>query len=128
MHHHIPAHSLAGANLIIDIRILLSEWTMEQVIGYLEYLIKQPSNPFCNLAAQLKRLAYVNAMISMWPEFNIQEELPRGSEDLSDGYRSLGPKDSGASGIRQLLFQRTRFRGCRATISLSMSKTWTSQR
>ena len=33
---------------------LSSQWTMERVIGYLGSLLRQPSNPFRNLAAQTR--------------------------------------------------------------------------
>ena len=73
---------------------LSSQWTMERVIGYLGTLLRQPSNVFRNLAAQSRRLAYVNAMVAMWPSFQEEEKDPRGSEDIGDGYLLLGPKDA----------------------------------
>ena len=72
---------------------LSAQWTMERVIGYLGSLLKQPSKLFRNLSAQSRRLAYANAMIAIWPEFQLQDNHPKGSEDLGDGYRLLGPKD-----------------------------------
>jgi len=74
---------------------LSSQWTMERVIGYLGSLLRQPSNIFRNLAAQSKCLAYVNAMVAMWPTFQAEKGNPRGSKDLGDGYVLLGPKDTG---------------------------------
>jgi len=73
---------------------LSSQWTMERVIGYLGSLLRQPSNMFRHLAAQSRRLAYVNALVSMWPAFQVEEKDPRGSNDIGDGYLLLGPKDT----------------------------------
>ena len=73
--------------------MLSAQWTMERVIGYVGTLLKQPSNLFCNLSAQMKHLAYKNAIVAMWPEFEIQKENPRGCRDFGDGYQLLGPKD-----------------------------------
>ena len=73
---------------------LSSQWTMERVIGYLRSLLRQPSNPFRNLAAQTKRVVYTNALIAMWPEFDKPVHTPQGSKDLDGGYLLLGPKDT----------------------------------
>ena len=75
---------------------LSSQWTMERVIGYLGSLLRQPSNPFRNLAAQTRRVAVTNAVVAMWPDFEHTKGNPRGSEDLSGGYLLLGPKDTSA--------------------------------
>ena len=74
---------------------LSSQWTMERVIGYLGSLLRQPSNPFRNLAAQTKRVAHTNALVAMWPEFGKPVDDPRGSKNLGNGYLLLGPKDTG---------------------------------
>ena len=73
---------------------LSSQWTMERVIGHLGSLLRQPSNPFWNLAAQTRRVATTNALISMWPDLERTKGDPRGSKDLGDGYQLLGPKDT----------------------------------
>ena len=75
---------------------LSSQWTMERVIGYLGSLLRQPSNPFRNLAAQTRRVATSNALIAMWPDFEKPKEAPRGSKNLGDSYTLLGPKDKTA--------------------------------
>jgi hypothetical protein len=67
---------------------------MERVIGYMGSLLKQPSNPFRNFAAQTRRVATTNALIAMWPEFEKPKDAPRGSKDLGDGFLLLGPKDT----------------------------------
>ena len=73
---------------------LSSQWTMERVIGYLGSLLRQPSNPFRNLAAQTMRVATTNALVAMWPDLEKPKATPRGSKDLGDHYRLLGPKDT----------------------------------
>src|SRR5258708_30943730 len=67
---------------------------MEHIIGYLGSLLRQPSNPFQNLAVQTGRFATTNALVAMWPDFLPQKGDPRGSRDLGDGYLLLGPKDT----------------------------------
>ena len=83
---------------------LSSQWTMERVIGYLGSLLRQPSNPFRNLAAQTRRVATTNALCAMWPEFQSSKGNPMGSVDLSDGFLLLGPKDT----TRYIFSQRER--------------------
>jgi hypothetical protein len=72
---------------------LSSQWTMERVIGFFGLLLRQPSNPFRNLAKQAERVGISNALFAMWPELEVRKENPRGSMDLGDGYLLLGPKD-----------------------------------
>ena len=72
---------------------LSSQWTMERVIGYLGSLLRQPSNPFRNLAAQTRRVAISNSLFAIWPDLDKTEENPRGSIELGDNYLLLGPKD-----------------------------------
>ena len=67
---------------------------MECVIGYLGSLLRQPSNPFRNLAAQTRHVATTNALVAMWLELENRKDAPRGSQDLGDGYLLLGPKDT----------------------------------
>ena len=66
---------------------------MERVIGYLKSLLRQPSNPFQNLAAQAKGVATSNALFAIWPDLETIADNPRGSMKLGDGYLLLGPKD-----------------------------------
>ena len=72
---------------------LSSQWTMERVIGHLKSLLRQPSNPFQNLAAQARRVATSNALFAIWPDLETTADDPRGSMKLGDGYLLLGPKD-----------------------------------
>ena len=73
---------------------LSAQWTMERVIGVLGSLVKQPSNPFANLAQQAKKVASINALLAMWPEIGHESHDPRGSINLGRGYILLGPKDN----------------------------------
>ena len=73
---------------------LSAQWTMERVIGIFGLLIKQPSNPFANLAEQAKKVAEVNALVSLWPSLERVKKDPRGSINIGLGYVLLGPKDT----------------------------------
>lgn len=72
---------------------LSSQWTMEQVIGVFGSLLRQPSNPYANLAAQAQKMAHINALVAMYPSFEKEKGVPRGSMDLGDSYLLLGPKE-----------------------------------
>ena len=72
---------------------LSSQWTMERIIGILGSQLRQPSNPFANLASQAQKMAHVNALVAMWPSFEKVEEDPYGSINLGDGYILLRPAD-----------------------------------
>ena len=72
---------------------LSAQWTMERMIGHFGSLIKQPSNPFANLAEQARKVAEVNAIVAMWPNLEQVQTNPRGSVDLGDGYLLLWPRD-----------------------------------
>lgn len=74
---------------------LSAQWTMERIIGVLGSLVKQPSNPFANLTEQAKKMATINALLSMWPEVGHKSRNPRGSIDLGRGYVLLRPRDDG---------------------------------
>lgn len=73
---------------------LSAQWTMERIIGVLGSLVRQPSNPFANLAEQAKKMASVNGLLAMWPEVEHKSGDPRGSINLGNGYILLGPKDN----------------------------------
>ena len=73
---------------------LSAQWTMERVIGILGSLIKQPSNPFANLAEQAKKVAEINTITTMWPDLEHSKHDPRGSIDIGQGFLLLGPRDS----------------------------------
>ncbi|KAF7356061.1 hypothetical protein MVEN_00935900 [Mycena venus] len=87
------------------------QWPMERTIGNLGEEMKQHSNPYANLSQRGVRRAQVNALKSLIPDIEPNNELPRGSEDLGHGYILLRAKDEypqvvhGAQGdaIRQYL-------------------------
>ncbi|KAJ3848731.1 hypothetical protein EV368DRAFT_76080 [Lentinula lateritia] len=65
--------------------IIYSQWTMEHTIGNLGEEINQHSNP------------YINALKAMIPDIDpIQTLLPRGSQDIGNGYVLLCACDSTA--------------------------------
>jgi len=72
---------------------LSAQWTMERAIGIFGSLIKQPSNPFANLAEQAKKVAEINAITAMWPDLEHSKHDPRGSIDIGQGFLLLTPKD-----------------------------------
>jgi len=67
---------------------------MEHLIGYLGSLLRQPSNPFRNLAAQTKYIVHTNALVAMWPDFEQEKGNPHSSKDLGNRYLLLGQKDT----------------------------------
>ena len=79
---------------------LSSQWTMERIIGVLGSQLRQPSNPFANLASQAQKMAHVNALVAIWPLFEKETKNPYGSINLGDGYILLRPADE--SGLHYL--------------------------
>lgn len=72
---------------------LSAQWTMKRVIGVFSSLLRQPSNPFANLAAQAQKMAHINALIAIWPSFEKEPNDPHGSIDLGNSYLLLGLKE-----------------------------------
>ncbi|KAJ7690389.1 hypothetical protein B0H17DRAFT_1160001 [Mycena rosella] len=71
-----------------------TQWTMERTIGNLGEEIKQHSDPYKNLSQRATRRAQVNALKSLIPDLEPDNDcLPRGSEDLGDGYALLRARD-----------------------------------
>jgi hypothetical protein len=85
-----------------------SQWTLERTIGNLTEEIKQHSNPFANLSQRGIRRAHVNALTAIIPDLDKNNSpkgaLPRGSEDLKNGYIMLRARDK----------YQQRLRGCEA--------------
>jgi hypothetical protein len=86
---------------------------MERVIDVFSSHLRQPSNPFTNLAAQAQKMAYVNAMLAMCPSFNKVKDAPLGSIDLqwistlgSEGKLriTLSHNSAGGRSTQRLLF------------------------
>jgi len=72
-----------------------TQFTMEHTIGNLGQEIRQPSNPFANLARRALQRSQVNALKSIFPELNSKSifQLPKGAVDVGDGYIMLRPRD-----------------------------------
>ncbi|KAI0317099.1 hypothetical protein OF83DRAFT_1059256, partial [Amylostereum chailletii] len=74
---------------------LVGQWVMERTIGDLGQEVKQPSNPYANLSQRGLQCAQVNALKSVMPDLEADEDaLPRGSVDLGDKYVLLRPMDT----------------------------------
>ncbi|KAG2136743.1 hypothetical protein BD769DRAFT_1664272 [Suillus cothurnatus] len=72
--------------------ICASQWTMEQTIGNLVGEIRQPSNPYANLAQRAIRRAQHNSLMVMIPTLDPdygQPLFPRWSKNLGNGYALL---------------------------------------
>ncbi|KAH7905890.1 hypothetical protein BJ138DRAFT_1072332, partial [Hygrophoropsis aurantiaca] len=76
--------------------VYYTQWTMERTIGNLGEEIKQPSDPYTNLSRRGLRRSQVNALFSMIPSLNRERlcKLPRGAEDLGDGFLLLRARDT----------------------------------
>ena len=75
-----------------------TQFTMERTIGDLGQEIRQPSNPFSNLAQRALRRSQVNALKNIHPELDptAMPCLPKFAEDLGEGYVLLRPRDKNA--------------------------------
>ncbi|KAJ3506500.1 hypothetical protein NMY22_g17228 [Coprinellus aureogranulatus] len=76
-----------------------SQFTMERAIGDYGQDIRQPSNPFGNLAKIMERHAQLNAFYAVYPDMAPSKTAARkgGDIDLKDGYAFLHP----TSGIKR---------------------------
>jgi hypothetical protein len=72
-----------------------TQFTMERTIGDLGQEIRQPSNPFANLAQRALRRSQVNALKNIYPELDSTAvtHLPKFAEDLGRGFVLLRPRD-----------------------------------
>ncbi|KAG6913570.1 hypothetical protein DXG01_005857 [Tephrocybe rancida] len=77
--------------------ICSSQWTMERTIGNLVRELRQPSNPYANLAQQSLLRSQVNALKVIVPDFLDPPSLPQGSIPLGSGYVLLHRRQRGAS-------------------------------
>ncbi|KAL0564720.1 hypothetical protein V5O48_017319 [Marasmius crinis-equi] len=75
-----------------------SQWTTENAIENLEREQNQHQNPFMNIAQQAVPRVQVNTITALYPEklpSQTQDaQLPRGSEEVGNGYALLRPLDS----------------------------------
>ena len=72
----------------------LSQWAIERTIGNLGEELKQPSNPFANLAQRGLRRCQTNALKAMVPDLDPPKTLPHGSIDLGNSYILLRAMDN----------------------------------
>jgi len=75
--------------------VYYTQFTMEHTIRDLGKEIRQPSNPFTNLAWHALRQSQVNALKNIYPELDTTAvpHLPRFSQDLGEGCVLLQPRD-----------------------------------
>ncbi|PSR77376.1 hypothetical protein PHLCEN_2v7927 [Hermanssonia centrifuga] len=69
--------------------IILSQWVMERLIGELVGELRQPSNPYQNLAERAFRRAQVSALKNMYADLDPIKPLPRGALALSNNNYTL---------------------------------------
>jgi hypothetical protein len=90
---HAMAH-LASEAVRIGPGVYIQQWTLERTIGSLGEEVKQPSNPYANLANRGIRRSQVNALYAMFPDLgDAGVQLPRGAIALEGGYVLLRARD-----------------------------------
>ena len=93
---------LASETFRVGPPALLAQWVLERTISNLGLEIRQPSNPFANLAQRGLLCAQVNALKSMIPDLEVDTPaLPHGSMDIGDGYALLQKRDTTAREVRE---------------------------
>ena len=80
---------------------------MEHAIGDLGKGIRQPSNPFGNLAQLALQQVQINAMKAICPELDedLVQHLPQYSCNLGQGYALLRPHERMAQGFADIELQ-----------------------
>jgi len=74
--------------------IIVSQWALERTIGNLGEEIKHHKDPYTNISERGVRRCQVNALKAIIPDIEpIENLLPRGSEDLGDGFILLRARD-----------------------------------
>ena len=91
---HLCNH-LAAEAVRVGSPICSSQWMMEWTIGNLGQEIRQPSDPFSNLAQQGIWCCQVNALKALVPTLDLTNEdsTPHASEDLGNGFVLLPKRD-----------------------------------
>ncbi|KAJ2911786.1 hypothetical protein MD484_g8629, partial [Candolleomyces efflorescens] len=69
-----------------------TQFENERAIGDFGKEIRQPSNPFGNLAQIAVRQSRKNALKIIYPELDPEKPLPRGALDVGDSYIFLSPR------------------------------------
>lgn len=80
-----------------------TQFTMERTIGNLGQEIRQPSNPFANLARRALLRSQVNALTNIYPHLDhtATPHLPKFAKDLGKGYALLQPRDRNPTTIAE---------------------------
>ncbi|EIW78817.1 hypothetical protein CONPUDRAFT_59151 [Coniophora puteana RWD-64-598 SS2] len=93
-------HHLAAEAARVGSPICSSQYPMERTIGNLKEEMRQPSNPFANLAERGLLRAQMNALKAMYPSLapSKDERDPTGSVSLGGGYTFLFKKDKKSLG------------------------------
>ena len=80
-----------------------TQFTMEHTIGNLGQEIRQPSNPFANLARRALLRSQVNALKNIYPQLDptATSHLPKFAKDLGKGYVLLRPRDRNVTTITE---------------------------
>jgi hypothetical protein len=88
---------LAPETVRIGPGVYIQQWTLERTIGNLGEEVKQPSNPFANIAQCGLRRSQVNALKAMIPDLDdTTGQLPHSAVALEGGYVLLRARDDKA--------------------------------
>ena len=89
---------LASDTVRLGPGVYSSQWTLEWTIGNLGKEIKQPSNPYANLANCGLHHSQILALHTVLPDLELDAfVLPCGAVDLSNGYVLLRAQDATAT-------------------------------
>ncbi|KIY65035.1 hypothetical protein CYLTODRAFT_445610 [Cylindrobasidium torrendii FP15055 ss-10] len=90
IHGHVHA---APEQLHVGCSAAVAQWTIERVISILETNFRQHSTPYAHLSAKAVRLCQIGTLQSMMTAQRTKKSrIPRGGEDLGDGYAVLAPR------------------------------------
>ncbi|GJE88558.1 hypothetical protein PsYK624_046410 [Phanerochaete sordida] len=82
--------------------IIFAQWVMERLIGELGGDLKQPLNPWGNIAACAYRRAQTSALLAMYPYLHVRDDknsdekekkTPRGAVEFPDDFTLLRPAE-----------------------------------
>ncbi|KZT18346.1 hypothetical protein NEOLEDRAFT_1047069, partial [Neolentinus lepideus HHB14362 ss-1] len=71
-----------------------TQFSMETAIGNLKEEVRQPGNPFANLAERCTRRGQINGLKALIPDLEPPQLLPKWSMNLNNGYVLLHARDS----------------------------------
>jgi hypothetical protein len=77
--------------------IIVAQWALERTIGNLGKEVKQHRDPYANISERGVRRCQVNALKAIIPGLEpVKNLLPRGSEDVGNGFVLLRARDRAA--------------------------------